>query len=152
MIKALEKAAIGHTEGSGYNMSNTPSKRVARPLSPHLQVYRLPLTALLSITHRICGVGLSLGTVLVAAFLLAAASGEGAYNTVMGIASSPFGRLILFLWSAALYYHMCSGIRHMIWDTGRFLEKDKAMRTNYFVLAGTAALTVSTWACAFLTH
>lgn len=132
-------------------MSNTPTKRAARPLSPHLQVYRLPLTALCSITHRICGVGLSLGTVLVAAFLLAAASGEGSYNMVMGIASSPFGQIILFLWSAALYYHMCSGIRHLIWDTGRCLEKDIAMRTNYYVLAGAAALTVSTWACAIMT-
>ncbi len=133
-------------------MSNTPIKRAARPLSPHLQVYRLPLTAMLSITHRITGVGLSLGTILVAAFLLAAADGEESYNIVMSLASSPFGKIILFLWSAALYYHMCSGIRHMFWDTGKFLEKDAAMRTNYVVLMFALILTASTWACAYLTN
>lgn len=151
MMEAAGKSRHCHTKGLRYNMSNTPTKRVPRPLSPHLQVYRLPLTALCSITHRITGVGLSLGTVLVAAFLLAAASGEGPYNTVMGIASSPLGQLILFFWSVALYYHLCSGIRHMIWDTGRCLDKATAMRTNYYVIAGAAALTVSTWACAIMT-
>lgn len=133
-------------------MSNTPASKAQRPLSPHLQVYRLPLTALLSITHRICGAGLSIGTMLVAAFLIAAASGEQAYNTVMGIASSVPGQIILFLWSAALYYHMCSGIRHMLWDTGRFLEKGAAMRTNYVVLLFAFILTAATWACALLTN
>ena len=127
-------------------------KKAPRPLSPHLQVYRLPLTALLSITHRITGVGLSLGPILVAAFLPAAANGEQSYNMVMGLASSPFGKVILCLWSAALYYHMCNGIRHMFWDTGKFLEKETAMRTNYIVLMFAFILTAATWACAYLTN
>ncbi|MCB1682259.1 MAG: succinate dehydrogenase, cytochrome b556 subunit [Alphaproteobacteria bacterium] len=126
-------------------------KKTQRPLSPHLQVYRLPLTALLSISHRACGVGLSVGTALVAAFLIAAAGGEGSYNMVMGLASSLLGQIILFLWSAALYFHMCNGIRHMFWDTGKFLEKDVAMRTNYIVIMFAFILTASTWACAYLT-
>ncbi|MCB1591765.1 MAG: succinate dehydrogenase, cytochrome b556 subunit [Alphaproteobacteria bacterium] len=126
-------------------------KKVQRPLSPHLQVYKLPLTARLSISHRAAGVALSAGTVLVAAFLIAAAAGEESYNFVMGIASSVPGQIILFLWSAALYYHMCNGIRHMFWDTGKFLEKDVAMRTNYIVIMFAFILTAATWACAYLT-
>lgn len=128
-------------------MSDTLNK-VQRPLSPHLQVYRLPLTALLSITHRATGAALAIGTILVTAFLLAAATGEAEYDFVMGIATSIFGQIILFLWSAALYFHMCNGVRHMFWDTGKFLEKGKAMRTNYVVLASAAVLTVLTWAIA----
>ena len=131
-------------------MSETTEK-VQRPLSPHLQVYKLPLTARLSISHRIAGIGLTAGTLLVTAFLLSAATSEDAYNTVMGIATSAFGQIILFLWSAALYYHMCNGVRHMLWDTGRYLEKDKAMRTNYFVLTTAIILTVATWLYAYIT-
>lgn len=102
-------------------MSETTEK-VQRPLSPHLQVYKLPLTALMSISHRITGAGLAIGTILVTAFLISAATSEDAYNTVMGIATSAFGQIILFLWSAALYFHMCNGVRHMLWDTGRYLS------------------------------
>jgi len=133
-------------------MSAAPQEKVLRPLSPHLQVYRLPLSALMSISHRITGAGLAVGTILVTAFLFAAASGEAQYNFVMGLATSTFGQIILFLWSAALYFHMCNGIRHMVWDTGNCLNKDKAMRTNYYVLAAAALLTLSTWACAYMRY
>jgi len=121
------------------------TKKVERPLSPHLQVYNLPLTALMSISHRITGVALTLGMLIVAAFLIAAGSSEAHYNLVMAIASSKIGLIILFLWSFALYFHMFNGLRHMIWDTGRFLEKDQAMRTNYIVLMFAVAATIVTW-------
>ncbi len=123
-------------------------KKVQRPLSPHLQVYKLPLTAIMSITHRVTGAGLAAGTVLVTAFLLAAASGEQAYNAVAGVASSLPGQVIIFLWSLALFYHMCNGVRHLFWDVGMLLEKDKAMQANYFVLAAALTLTVAVWAYA----
>ena len=119
---------------------------VQRPLSPHLQVYKLPLTALMSISHRASGAGLAAGTLLVAAFLIAAASGEEHYNCVMDFATSTIGTIILFFWSAALYFHMCNGIRHMFWDTGRCLAKDKAQRTNYYVIIAALILTIATWA------
>ncbi len=124
-------------------MSET--NKVQRPLSPHLQVYKLPLTALMSITHRATGAGLAIGTILVTAFLIAAATGEAEYNFVMSIAGSVGGKIILFLWSAALYFHMYNGIRHMIWDTGTYLEKGRAMRTNYLVLLFALILTFFTW-------
>lgn len=123
-------------------------KKVQRPLSPHLQVYKLPLTAIMSITHRVTGAGLAAGTVLVTAFLLAAASGEQAYNAVAGVASSLPGQVIIFIWSLALFYHMCNGVRHLFWDVGMLLEKDKAMRANYYVLAAALTLTVAVWAYA----
>lgn len=125
-------------------MSDTTVKS-KRPLSPHLQVYKLPLTAKLSISHRITGTALALGTILVTAFLIAAAMGEEQYNTVMNIATTIPGQIILFLWSAALYYHMCNGIRHLFWDAGKNFNKASAMRSNYYVLAGAVALTALTW-------
>ena len=119
--------------------------KIQRPLSPHLQVYKLPLTALMSISHRITGVGLITGTLLVTAFLVAAASGEAQYDYVMGLATSLPGKIILFLWSAGLYFHMCNGIRHMFWDIGKNFKKADANRSNYYVLIGAFTLTVLTW-------
>lgn len=128
-------------------MSETTHK-MKRPLSPHLQVYKLPLTALMSISHRATGAALSVGTILVTAFLLAAASGEDAYNMVMGIATSLPGQIILFLWSAALYFHMCNGVRHMFWDIGKNFNKKSAMKSNYYVLIAAFILTAITWCLA----
>ncbi len=124
------------------------TNKIPRPLSPHLQVYKLPLTALMSITHRITGVSLAIGTLLICAFFIAAASGEAHYNFVMGLATSILGQIILFLWSAALYFHMCNGIRHMFFDTGKLLDKKTAMRSNYYVIAAAVILTIATWVCA----
>ena len=124
------------------------TNKTPRPLSPHLQVYKLPLTAVMSITHRITGVSLAIGTLLVTAFFIAGASGEDHYNLVMSIATSAFGQVILFLWSAALYFHMCNGIRHMFFDTGKLLDKKTALRSNYCVIAAAIILTIATWVCA----
>tara|TARA_B100001989_G_C24532475_1_gene462419 strand:+ start:1458 stop:1859 length:402 start_codon:yes stop_codon:yes gene_type:complete len=130
-------------------MPDSTTPKVKRPLSPHLQVYKLPLTALMSITHRVTGAALALGTVIVTAFFLAAAAGEEYYDMVMRAADTVGGTVILCLWSAALYFHMCNGIRHMFWDTGKFLQKDQANRTNYAVLMVAFMLTAGTWAYAF---
>ncbi len=127
---------------------STPETTQKRPLSPHLQVYRLPLTALMSISHRATGAALAIGTLLVLSFFLAAAAGEEIYDIAMRCATSTLGQITLFLWSAALYFHMCNGIRHMIWDTGRLLEKGTAMKANYVVIAAAIILTASTWYCA----
>ncbi len=122
--------------------------KIQRPLSPHLQVYKLPLTALMSISHRITGVGLVFGTLLVTAFLISAASGEEQYNFVMGLATSLPGKIVLFLWSVGLYFHMCNGIRHMFWDMGKNFNKASAHRSNYYVLLGAVSMTVLTWVIA----
>jgi succinate dehydrogenase / fumarate reductase cytochrome b subunit len=118
-----------------------------RPLSPHLQVYNLPLSARLSIMHRMTGVALSAGTVLVAAVLISAALGEVWYNRVMDLVMSDLGTLALFGWSAALYYHMLSGVRHLIMDTGRLISKRGAAVTGWLVILGALGMTVATWFC-----
>ena len=123
-----------------------------RPLSPHLQIYRLPLVALLSITHRITGVALSAGTILLAIWLGSAAYGPEAYDQVSACLASPFGLIVLFGFSAAFYYHLCNGIRHLVWDAGRGFELPIVARSNMLVLLGTVVLTAVTWAYALLHH
>lgn len=96
-------------------MSGSP-KAESRPLSPHLQVWRFHATMAASITHRITGVGLYGGTLLIAAWLLALAAGPESYAMVEDIAFSIPGQIILFLWAVAVLYHFANGIRHLLWD------------------------------------
>jgi succinate dehydrogenase / fumarate reductase cytochrome b subunit len=126
------------------------AKPSARPLSPHLQVYRLPLAAWLSISHRATGIGLTLGTLLLTWWVSAAAYGEDAYVTFTGFLSAPLGMLILFGFSLALFFHLCNGIRHLFWDAGKNFSIAATKRTNAFVLAGTAILTAIAWLAAFI--
>jgi succinate dehydrogenase / fumarate reductase cytochrome b subunit len=121
-----------------------------RPLSPHLQVYRLPLVAILSITHRITGVALSAGTILLAIWLGSAAYGPEAYDQVSALLGSPVGLIILFGFSAAFYYHLCNGVRHLVWDVGQGFELATVRRSNVLVLIGAAVLTIGTWAIALI--
>jgi succinate dehydrogenase / fumarate reductase cytochrome b subunit len=121
------------------------AKSAARPLSPHLQVYRLPLAAWLSITHRITGVGLTIGTVLLTWWVVAAAYGPDAYGRFQGFISSPIGYLFLFGFSASLFYHLCNGIRHLLWDVGKNFEIAQTNRANMIVIAGALVLTAIAW-------
>lgn len=123
-------------------------KKVERPLSPHLQVYKLPITAKTSILHRMTGAFLAIGTLLVTAFLSSAALGEEAYNCMMECLSSTTGKLVLLAWSAALFYHLTNGLRHLIWDTGAMLTKSAAEKSGVLVILFAAALTAATWYCA----
>ncbi len=116
-----------------------------RPLSPHLDVYKLPLTGIISITHRITGVGLSVGTILLAWWLIAAATGAESYASINGFLGSWFGMILMFLWSFAFFFHLCNGIRHLIWDTGRGLDLADVEKSAKSVLIATAVLTVLTW-------
>ncbi|MBE9555961.1 MAG: succinate dehydrogenase, cytochrome b556 subunit [Proteobacteria bacterium] len=117
----------------------------SRPLSPHLQVYRLQWTMLLSITHRITGVGLAMGGVLLVWWLMALASGPEYFAFVQALLASTIGRLMLLGWTWAMFYHLCNGIRHLCWDAGWGFELDTARNTGLFVLAGSILLTVGSW-------
>lgn len=119
-----------------------------RPLSPHLQVYRLPLTALMSISHRITGIGLTIGTLLLTWWVAAAAFGAEAYAQVQGFLGSWIGLILLLGFSFALFFHLCNGIRHLVWDAGRSFELDQVRRADITVLIGAAALTALTWVMA----
>lgn len=120
-------------------------KTIQRPLSPHLQVYRPQLTSVLSITHRATGYALAVGTVMAVWMLLAAATGPAAYDTFLAFARTPIGQILLFGWSVALFYHMCNGVRHLFWDTGRLFKIEDAYKAGYAVLAGTVLLTLAFW-------
>ncbi|HLO77133.1 MAG TPA: succinate dehydrogenase, cytochrome b556 subunit [Magnetospirillum sp.] len=116
-----------------------------RPLSPHLQIYRLPLLALMSITHRITGVALVVGLVALAAWLGAAASGPAAFAAAQSLFGSPIGYLLLLGWSVALFFHLGHGVRHLLWDSGWGFELPQAYASAKVSLGVTAVLTVVTW-------
>ena len=116
-----------------------------RPLSPHLQVYRPQLTSVLSILHRITGVGLAVGTLLLVWWLVSAATGPTAFDTVQSFIGSIVGRLLLLAWSFALYYHLCNGIRHLVWDAGKGFELGTAYVSGWLVVIAAAVLTAISW-------
>lgn len=116
-----------------------------RPLSPHLQIYRWQLTSVLSILHRASGVALSVGTLLLVWWLVAAASGPVSYVDVQRFLGSWIGLVLLFGWSLALFYHLCNGLRHLWWDTGRGLDLRSVYASGWAVLAATALLTAIAW-------
>lgn len=116
-----------------------------RPLSPHLQIYRPQLTSVLSITHRATGIALSAGTLLLVWWLVAAANGPEAYDNVQRFLGSWIGLVLLFGWSLALFYHLCNGLRHLWWDTGRGLDLPSVYASGWAVLAATAVLTAIAW-------
>ena len=117
----------------------------ARPLSPHLSIYRPMLSMMMSIAHRITGAALYFGTLLLVWWLLAVASGPDAYTTFQWAASSVIGRLVLFGYTWALLHHMLGGVRYLIWDTGRGFgatEREFMVRAT---LAGSIILTIVLW-------
>lgn len=116
-----------------------------RPLSPHLQIYRPQWTSVLSILHRITGLVLSAGTLLVAIWLVALASGPEAYSIVTGWLSAPLVVALLVAWTLALFYHLLNGIRHLFWDAGVMLELGPAKASGIAVVFGALALTAIVW-------
>lgn len=120
-----------------------------RPLSPHLQVYRPQITSAMSIFHRITGVALSVGTLALVWWIAAAAIGDAAFATAQAVLGSILGRLALFGWTLALFYHLCNGVRHLFWDMGRGFAIETATRSGYAVLAAAVFLTAATWIVAY---
>ena len=116
-----------------------------RPLSPHLQIYRPMLTMLMSIAHRISGVGNAVGFLLLAWWLVAISLGPEAYAEVSAFFDSIFGRLLLFLFSWSLIHHMLGGIRHLIWDTGYGLDKVSIEVFAWATIIGSTVLSVLVW-------
>lgn len=113
-----------------------------RPLSPHLQIYKLPLAAVMSISHRITGVALTVGTVFLVWWLLAAAGGEADFAAPSWFFGSWLGVIFLFGWCFCFFYHLCNGIRHLFWDIGYGYEIPSFNRSGYVVLAASVVLTL----------
>ncbi len=122
----------------------TNGKLVRRPLSPHLQVYKPQLTSVLSIMNRATGIALSVGTLLLVWWFVAAATSDNAYAGVSGFMRSPIGLLFLLGWVASLWYHFFNGIRHLAWDAGYGYDLPQVHATGWAVVAATAVVTVGT--------
>lgn len=105
---------------------------------------------LTSIAHRASGILLAIGAVLLAIWLIAAANGPDTYAAVNGVFGSWFGQLIMFLWSFALFYHLCNGIRHLVWDIGLGLDLETARKSGFAVIGIAAALTIFVWIWALI--
>lgn len=116
-----------------------------RPLSPHLTIYRWPITMVLSILHRATGLAMSFGLVVFAAWLIQASAGPEQYQYFRAAMSSPIGIGLLIGWTFAFFLHFGNGVRHLIWDTGRGFEKQHANASAWFVLALAAVLTAAFW-------
>lgn len=116
-----------------------------RPLSPHLQVYRPQLTSITSITHRLTGILLSLGMIVVVLWLLALVSGPDAYAAFTGWLASPAGLSALMVWTLSLFYHLLNGIRHLLWDAGWLLDLRGAYASGWTVIVLTFVLTAIVW-------
>jgi succinate dehydrogenase / fumarate reductase cytochrome b subunit len=132
-------------------MADTSATRLKpRPLSPHLQIYKPILTMMMSIVHRITGGALYFGTLLVAWWLIAAASGPSAYTAFEGFIGSIVGRLILFGYTWALIHHMLGGIRHLVWDLGYGFEPTEREVLTVATLIGSIGLTIALWAVGYI--
>ena len=117
----------------------------ARPLSPHLSIYRLSWTMAMSIVHRITGGALYVGTAVLAIWLVSMASGPRAYEVVGGLFNSILGRLFLFGYTWVLLHHMLGGVRHLVWDFGHGMEPGTCMQMARFTLIGSVTLTILIW-------
>ena len=118
-----------------------------RPLSPFMfpAWYRFQITSVLSILHRLTGIALAIGSIVLAWWLVAVAAGGEVFAVTHAFIASPIGVLLLFGWSVAFFYHLCSGIRHLAWDAGYGFELRQAFLGSYAVLAATVVLTVFAW-------
>jgi succinate dehydrogenase / fumarate reductase cytochrome b subunit len=118
------------------------------PISPHLQIYRLPFTALLSIAHRLTGVILAFGSVLLVWLLAAAAEGAESYQSLFTHLDSWYGQLFLLGFVFSLYLHFCNGVRHLFWDVGYGFELETVDLTARLAIAVAVILTIATWVVA----
>ena len=128
----------------------TDGRLVRRPLSPHLQVYRWPTTMLASILNRATGIALSVGTLLLTWWLVAAATSASAFAAAQWFIGSWLGILALMGWTAALFYHLFNGLRHLAWDTGRGYDQPRLDPISMLVFGATALATLLVWIAGFV--
>jgi succinate dehydrogenase / fumarate reductase, cytochrome b subunit len=133
------------TDG-GRNQMAEAKQTVQRPLSPHLSIYRPLINMVMSIMHRITGGALYFGTLLLAAWLVAAAMGKQQYDLVNSLFAHPLGQFVLFGYTWAVLHHMLGGVRHLIWDTGHGLRIAQVNLLSWFTVIGSITLTLALWA------
>lgn len=116
-----------------------------RPTSPHMSVYRWPISMTLSILHRMTGVALAVGLVVYVAWLMAAAGGSNDYRQFVDLMQTPLGRVALVGWSLAFFFHLCNGVRHLFWDTGRGFEMSQVNASAWTVVVASVVMTLLYW-------
>jgi succinate dehydrogenase / fumarate reductase cytochrome b subunit len=116
-----------------------------RPLSPDIQIYRPQLTSVLSITHRLTGIVLSIGSPLLVFWLISAAAGPSAYATLHGFLASWLGLFLLLGWTFSFFFHLCNGIRHLFWDAGYGFDLQTIYASGWAVVAISIGLTLTAW-------
>ncbi|WP_366654271.1 succinate dehydrogenase, cytochrome b556 subunit [Fodinicurvata sp. EGI_FJ10296] len=122
----------------------------ARPISPHLQIYRPQISSVLSILHRATGIALTVGLLVLVWWLLAAASGPEAYATAQGFIGSFIGQILMFGWTFAFFFHLCNGIRHLFWDAGYGFDLPVMNLTGQIAVGASAGLTLLSWIIAYI--
>lgn len=122
---------------------------VQRPISPHLQIYKPQISSVLSILHRATGIALGAGLLLLAWWLVGAASGPGPFAVVHGFIGSWLGRLIMLGFTWAFFYHLLNGIRHLGWDMLYGLDLPTMTKTGWMTVYGSAGLTILCWIAAY---
>lgn len=103
----------------------------------------------LSIVHRGSGIALCAGIPFLLYWIWSLTAGETGYYQAQSFFASVFGRIVLFVFSVSLFYHLCNGIRHLYWDTARGLELPAVYRSGRLVLVATGALTLVAWIAAY---
>jgi succinate dehydrogenase / fumarate reductase cytochrome b subunit len=116
-----------------------------RPLSPHLSIYRWPISMTLSILHRMTGVALSVGLIALVMWFESIAFGDESYRMLAGWMNSLPGKILLLGWSFSFFFHLCNGVRHLFWDVGMGFEKRQVEVSSWFVLIGAISLTGAYW-------
>src|SRR5437588_251091 len=153
-------AAQAHCGRSGHSLPKPGARHAngsmkmaeirTRPLSPHLQIYRPMLTMLMSVAHRVTGAALYFGTLFIAWWLIAAASGPNYYAAVQWFMATVLGRIVLFGYTWALIHHMLGGVRHLIWDTGHGFGPQQREWMARATIIGSVSLTLVTWLIGYL--
>ena len=122
---------------------------VVRHTSPHISIYRKQITSVMSILHRITGVAMYAGTVVLIAFLLVVAYDPQNFEQMRELLASPVGKILLFGWSYAFFYHLLNGVRHLFWDIGKGFDMDSVNRTGVLAIIASIALTIIAWCIAY---
>jgi len=126
-------------------MQSATEPKNPRPLSPHLQVYKPQISTVLSITHRMTGVALTFGMVVMIAWLASVAGGPENYANFVQYAHSIIGQIILLGLSLSFFFHLCLGIRHLFWDAGYFLDLPDVYKTGRIAIGAAVILTLIVW-------
>jgi len=116
-----------------------------RPLSPHLQIYRPQITSIVSILHRLTGVAMSVGAIMLVYWLAAAAYGPEPFDRAQALFASWFGQLVLFGLTFSLFFHLGNGIRHLVWDAGHGFELPSVRAGGIAVVVFALVMTALTW-------